>query len=141
MTFSVETPSYGAVTAQQDGQSLNSGVSVAHGSTVTFTAGPDQGYVVESWAVNGRVEQNPDGTHYTGTTLEREITEDTEVKVTFAAEEQYAVSYEVVDENNQPVSGVAVTVEGLTDGKVTKGGNVAFTAQPSVGVVIQRWEV
>ena len=36
---------------------------------------------------------------------------------------------------------MAVTVEGLTDGKVTKGGNVAFTAQPSVGVVIQRWEV
>ena len=27
-------------------------------------------------------------------------------------------------------------VEGLTDGKVTKGGNVVFTAQPSVGVVI-----
>ena len=142
VTFSADesTPN-GTVTAQQNGQSLNSGVSVAHGSSVTFTAGPDQGYVVESWVVNGRMEQNPDGTHYTGTTLEREITEDTEVKVTFTAEEQYAVSYEVVDENNQPVSGMAVTVEGLTDGKVTKGGNVAFTAQPSVGVVIQRWEV
>ena len=142
VTFSADesTPN-GTVTAQQNGQSLNSGVSVAHGSSVTFTATPNEGYVVESWVVNGRVEQNPDGTHYTGTTLEREITEDTEVKVTFAAEEQYAVSYEVVDENNQPVSGVAVTVEGLTDGKVTKGGNVAFTAQPSVGVVIQRWEV
>ncbi|MFR5133620.1 MAG: InlB B-repeat-containing protein [Acutalibacter sp.] len=142
VTFSADesTPN-GTVTAQQNGQSLNSGVSVAHGSSMTFTATPNEGYVVESWVVNGRVEQNPDGTHYTGTTLEREITEDTEVKVTFAAEEQYAVSYEVVDENNQPVSGVAVTVEGLTDGKVTKGGNVAFTAQPSVGVVIQRWEV
>ena len=142
VTFSADesTPN-GTVTAQQNGQSLNSGVSVAHGSSVTFTATPNEGYVVESWVVNGRMEQNPDGTHYTGTTLEREITEDTEVKVTFAAEEQYAVSYEVVDENNQPVSGVAVTVEGLTDGKVTKGGNVAFTAQPSVGVVIQRWEV
>lgn len=141
VTFSVETPSYGAITAQQDGQSLNSGVSVAHGSSVTFTATPNEGYVVESWAVNGRVEQNPDGTNYTGTTLEREITEDTEVKVTFTAEEQYAVSYEVVDESGQPVSGVAVTAEGLTDGKATKGGNVAFEAQPSVGVVIQRWEV
>lgn len=142
VTFSADesTPN-GTVTAQQNGQSLNSGVSVAHGSSMTFTATPNEGYVVESWVVNGRMEQNPDGTHYTGTTLEREITEDTEVKVTFAAEEQYAVSYEVVDENNQPVSGVAVTVEGLTDGKVTKGGNVAFTAQPSVGVVIQRWEV
>ena len=142
VTFSADesTPN-GTVTAQQDGQSLNSGVSVVHGSSVTFTATPNEGYVVESWVVNGRMEQNPDGTHYTGTTLEREITEDTEVKVTFAAEEQYAVSYEVVDENNQPVSGMAVTVEGLTDGKVTKGGNVAFTAQPSVGVVIQRWEV
>ena len=142
VTFSADesTPN-GTVTAQQNGQSLNSGVSVAHGSSVTFTATPNEGYVVESWVVNGRVEQNPDGTHYTGTTLEREITEDTEVKVTFTAEEQYAVSYEVVDENNQPVSGMAVTVEGLTDGKVTKGGNVAFTAQPSVGVVIQRWEV
>ena len=142
VTFSADesTPN-GTVTAQQNGQSLNSGVSVAHGSSVTFTAGPDQGYVVESWVVNGRVEQNPDGTNNTGTTLEREITEDTEVKVTFAAEEQYAVSYEVVDENNQPVSGVAVTAEGLTDGKATKGGNVAFVAQPSVGVVIQRWEV
>ena len=142
VTFSADesTPN-GTVTAQQNGQSLNSGVSVAHGSSVTFTATPNEGYVVESWAVNGRVEQNPDDTHYTGTILEREITEDTEVKVTFTAEEQYAVSYEVVDENNQPVSGVAVTVEGLTDGKVTKGGNVAFTAQPSVGVVIQRWEV
>ena len=142
VTFSADesTPN-GTVTAQQNGQSLNSGVSVAHGSSMTFTATPNEGYVVESWAVNGRVEQNPDGTHYTGTTLEREITEDTEVKVTFAAEEQYAVSYEVVDENNQPVSGVAVTAEGLTDGKATKGGNVAFAAQPSVGVVIQRWEV
>ena len=142
VTFSADesTPN-GTVTAQQDGQSLNSGVSVAHGSSVTFTATPNEGYVVESWAVNGRVEQNPDDTHYTGTILEREITEDTEVKVTFAAEEQYAVSYEVVDENNQPVSGVAVTAEGLTDGKATKGGNVAFVAQPSVGVVIQRWEV
>ena len=142
VTFSADesTPN-GTVTAQQNGQSLDSGVSVAHGSSVTFTAGPDQGYVVESWVVNGRMEQNPDGTHYTGTTLEREITEDTEVKVTFAAEEQYAVSYEVVDENNQPVSGMAVTAEGLTDGKATKGGNVAFVAQPSVGVVIQRWEV
>ena len=142
VTFSADesTPN-GTVTAQQNGQSLNSGVSVAHGSSMTFTATPNEGYVVESWVVNGRVEQNPDGTHYTGTTLEREITEDTEVKVTFTAEEQYAVSYEVVDENNQPVSGMAVTVEGLTDGKVTKGGNVAFTAQPSVGVVIQRWEV
>ena len=142
VTFSADesTPN-GTVTAQQNGQSLNSGVSVAHGSSVTFTAGPDQGYVVESWVVNGRMEQNPDGTHYTGTTLEREITEDTEVKVTFTAEEQYAVSYEVVDENNPPVSGTAGTVEGLPDGKATKGGNVAFAAQPSVGVVIQRWEV
>src|SRR5699024_8920387 len=100
VTFSADesTPN-GTVTAQQNGQSLNSGVSVAHGSSMTFTATPNEGYVVESWVVNGRVEQNPDGTHYTGTTLEREITEDTEVKVTFAAEEQYAVSYEVVDEN------------------------------------------
>ena len=141
VTFSVATPSYGAVTAQQDGQSLNSGVSVAHGSSVTFTATPNEGYVVESWAVNGRVEQNPDGTNYTGTTLEREIAADTSVIVTLAPMAQYAVSYEVVDESGQPVSGVAITVEGLTDGKATKGGNVAFAAQPSVGVVIQRWEV
>ena len=141
VTFSVATPSYGAVTAQQDGQSLNSGVSVAHGSSVTFTATPNEGYVVESWAVNGRVEQNPDGTNYTGTTLEREIAADTSVIVTLAPMAQYAVSYEVVDESGQPVSGVAVTAEGLTDGKATKGGNVAFAAQPSVGVVIQRWEV
>ena len=141
VTFSVATPSYGAVTAQQDGQSLNSGVSVAHGSSVTFTATPNEGYVVESWAVNGRVEQNPDGTNYTGTTLEREIAADTSVIVTLAPTAQYAVSYEVVDESGQPVSGVAVTAEGLTDGKATKGGNVAFAAQPSVGVVIQRWEV
>lgn len=141
VTFSVATPSYGAVTAQQDGQSLNSGVSVAHGSSVTFTATPNKGYVVESWAVNGRVEQNPDGTNYTGTALEREIAADTSVIVTLAPMAQYAVSYEVVDESGQPVSGVAVTAEGLTDGKATKGGNVAFAAQPSVGVVIQRWEV
>ena len=142
VTFSAdESTTNGTVTAQQNGQSLNSGVSVAHGSSMTFTATPNEGYVVESWVVNGRVEQNPDGTHYTGTTLEREIAADTSVIVTLAPTAQYAVSYEVVDENNQPVSGVAVTVEGLTDGKVTKGGNVAFTAQPSVGVVIQRWEV
>ena len=76
VTFSADesTPN-GTVTAQQDGQSLNSGVSVAHGSTATFTATPNEGYVVESWVVNGRMEQNPDGTYYTGTTLEREITE------------------------------------------------------------------
>ncbi len=153
VTFSVATPSYGAVTAQQDGQSLNSGVSVAHGSSVTFTATPNEGYVVESWAVNGRVEQNPDGTNYTGTTLEREIAADTSVIVTLAPMAQYQntltvenltsaltvrVFFEVYNGYLIPENGAGYTItdvvrtpgetyEGAPTNEIRKGGDVTFT--------------
>jgi len=59
VTFNISDGN-GAITATVDGMPIISGVQVAMGKTVVFTASPSEGYRFINWANNGtQVENNP----------------------------------------------------------------------------------
>ena len=153
VTFGSDTAGNGKVTATQLGTALVSGNPVVGGSSVTFTATPESGYVVKQWSVaknNGAadVQLNPDGvTAYTGTTLTLDdIDADTAVTVTFEeAGDPFQVTYSAVkDQNGSFVEAddvVSFTADGLIDGKALKGSTVNLTATVTPGTAIQKWQI
>ena len=127
VTFSVATPSYGAVTAQQDGQSLNSGVSV------TITAQPETGYEVASWSVNGERIENTQGQN-TFTYTSQSVNTGAAISVEFQ-QVTYAVSWSA--------AGGTVTADGYTgtSADIRGGTEVSFTAEPAYGYELTGWTV
>lgn len=152
VTFGTDTTAGGKVAATQLGTTLVSGNTVVGGSSVTFTAAPAGGYVVKQWSVaknNGTavVQQNPDGTAYTGTTLTLDnIDADTAVTVTFeAAGTPFQVTYSAVkNESGSLVAAddvVTFTADGLENGTAAKGSTVKLTATLTPGTAIQEWQI
>lgn len=136
----------GALTAATaEGAPISSGATVVGGSTVTFTAQPAEGYVVDSWTVNTKVQKNEDGSNYAGSTLTLEnISETTTVTVTFAAAEYFKVTFTAVDNTTKEelTKGVTLTTEGLDDkNQALKGSKVTLTATPNTGNAILEWQV
>lgn len=136
----------GALTAATaEGAPISSGATVVGGSTVTFTAQPAEGYVVDSWTVNTKVQKNEDGSNYAGSTLTLEnISETTTVTVTFAAAEYFKVTFTAVDSKDEKelTAGVTLTTEGLdASNQALKGSTVTLTATPNVGNAILEWQV
>ena len=120
--------------------------SVLSGTEVTFTAKPNDGYVVKQWTVtrdNGtpEIQKNTDGTVFSGSELKLTITANTTVNVTFEETAQYTVHYSAVEQENTNKS-VALNFEttGLTDGKSEKGSTVTLTAKPSSAMGIAGWQ-
>lgn len=130
--------------ATAEGAPISSGAIVVGGSTVTFTAQPAEGYVVESWSVNGVTQKNEDSSNYAGGTLPLEnISENITVQVTFAAAEYFKVSFTAVDNTTEEelTTGVTLTTEGLdASSQALKGSTVTLTAKPNVGNAILEWQ-
>ena len=153
VTFGSADASTGTVTATQYGTELVSTDKVVGGSSVTFTAKPESGYVVKQWSVTKNnstpvVQLNPDNkTPYTGATLTLDnIDADTTVTVTFEeAGDPFNVTYSAVkDQNGSFVEAndvVSFTADGLIDGKAVKGSTVKLTATVTPGTAIQKWQV
>lgn len=137
----------GTVTAAAaDGTEISNGTTVVGGSTVTFTAQPEEGYVVKNWTVGGTEQKNEDGSAYSGSTLTLEnISEDTNVAVTFEKSEEYTVTFTAVDNSEKHEileTGVTLTSEGLdAKGKAIKGSTVTLMATPVPGNAILEWQV
>ena len=128
VTFSADesTPN-GTVTAQQDGQSLNSGVSVA------ITAQPETGYEVSSWSVNGERIENTQGQN-TFTYTSQSVNTGAAISVEFQ-QVTYAVSWSA--------AGGTVTADGYTgtSADIRGGTEVSFTAEPAYGYELTGWAV
>ena len=128
VTFSADesTPN-GTVTAQQDGQSLNSGASV------TITAQPETGYEVASWSVNGERIENTQGQN-TFTYTSQSANTGAAISVEFQ-QVTYAVSWSA--------AGGTVTADGYTgtSADIRGGTEVSFTAEPAYGYEITGWAV
>ena len=128
VTFSADesTPN-GTVTAQQDGQSLNSGVSV------TITAQPETGYEVDSWSVNGERIENTQGKN-TFTYTSQSANTGAAISVEFQ-QVTYAVSWSA--------AGGTVTADGYTNtsADIRGGTEVSFTAEPAYGYELTGWTV
>ncbi len=124
-------------------QDAFAGGTVAQGSTVTFTAQPEEGYRIQEWRVNGALWQM-DGTDYIGTTLTLErIDADTEVTVQFAE----VGNKLTVSAGNH--GGIASAMVGSTDQvnniesgfTLVPGASVTITAQPDPGYEVDQWVI
>ena len=105
---------------------------IEYGSTLTFTATPDVGYLVESWIVNGVTETSSELTKTVT------VTTATTVSVTFkkipVVEEKFAVSY------SAGANGT-LTATVTSGAEVEKGTSVTFTATPNTGYQVDTWSV
>ncbi len=141
VTFGVKG-SGGKLTAEQNGTALTTiPARVASGSSITFTALPDEGQVVKEWTVGGEVVKENDSV-FSGTTLPlKEISADTIIFVSFEDTASYAVTYSAVDSSGNPVAGVTMTADHLTNGQAVKGSAVTLTASCTPGIAIREWQI
>ena len=144
VTFSVENPTGGMLTAKVDGNDIYSGSQVEQGKTVTFTATPNTDWKVEKWTVDG-----DDVSDYTDTTYTLyNITGNKTVTVKF--KKVYTVKFKVVDGKGGSLQG---SYGGLTKianyenddseqmfTNVSQGHTVSFTAKPDYGWKVEGWK-
>ena len=131
VTFGVETgsTSYGSLTADNNTTSdpITSPAQVRSGQSITFTATPETGYIVEGWYTNAACTA---GKHDAGsTTYTTSITGETYVYVKFV-EQTWPVSFVA------STGGTVSPAEGQTVGVIT---GVNISATPETGYTFAGW--
>ena len=97
---------------------------VNYGSSLTFTAAPNTGYAVDSWALDGTVVQY-NGTTYTLTN----ITANHTVVVNY-----FQLTYAIT-----PSAGTNGAITPSTTQQVNYGSSLTFSATPSTGYAVNTW--
>ena len=118
-----------------------SGNTVYDGSTATFTASPENGYIVQEWQVDGEVQAG--NTSNTLTLSASELTADTTVTVQFREiGDKVTIS---AGENGEITSAIAGGVDQIdnmeTGFTLDEGASVTITAQPETGYEVASWSV
>lgn len=143
-TVSAQSGENGSVTATVNGSPTLG--SVLSGTEVTFTAKPEDRYVVKQWTVTRgtgepEIQKNADKSVFSGKELKLTITANTVVNVTFEATAQYTVHYSAVKQEDYTSVPLNFETTGLTtDGKGEKGSTVTLTAEPSSAMGIAGWQ-
>ncbi len=122
---------------------LTTGEKVYEGSTLTFTAAPDQDYSVQEWRVNGKVLKE-DGIKVTDSTLTiANVEKDYTVTVRF--KKSGSDTTITAGENGKIVSAVAGKVDQIANIEsgfvLASGATVDITAQPDTGYKVGCWKV
>lgn len=133
----------GSIKAMAGDTELTTGAKVEPGTPLTFTATPNEGYIITEWRVNDKVQMTPglNKKPVTDATLKVNMySEAMTVTVTFAkAEETYAVNFSKEGEGN-----LTATVNGkaLASGAfVAKGTKVLFEAKAFTNNIVKEWQV
>ena len=141
LTFSASEG--GSIKAMAGDTELTSGDKVEPGTQLTFTATPDEGYIITEWRVNDVVQMTPgiNKKPITDVTFQIDMySEPMTVTVAFAkAEDNYAVTFSKEGEGK-----LTVTVDGkpLTSGTfVAKGTKVLFEAEAFTDYIVKEWQV
>lgn len=141
LTFSASEG--GSIKAMAGDTELTSGDKVEPGTPLTFTATPDEGYIITEWRVNDVVQMTPgvNKKPVTDATFKVDMySEPMMVTVTFArAEDNYAVTFSKEGEGK-----LTVTVDGkpFTSGTfVAKGTKVLFEAEAFTDYIVKEWQV
>ncbi|MDY3691315.1 MAG: S-layer homology domain-containing protein [Dysosmobacter sp.] len=124
----VTDPAHGTISAEPD---VTGGVT--GGTSVTFTANAESGYIVAGWTVNGQTTMRRSNTHTVT------IKGDTTVTAVVVPE-KYEVAYSV----NESAGGtISAEGYGASPAEVPYDGSVTFTAVPNTGAYyyIQAWQV
>lgn len=139
ITYSVDGKGGTLTAVNENDKKINSGTKITQGSKVTFTAEPEEGYIVSGWKVDGKTYKWQDKDEdYLGTTLVLEdISKDENVIVSF---KKSTVSYKVItsvaDEDGKTDTSLAKvtainaeTKEAVTDlTSIKEGTTLTFTA-------------
>lgn len=141
LTFSASEG--GSIQAMAGDTELSSDDKVEPGTPLTFTATPDEGYIITEWRVNDVVQMTPgvDKKPITDATFKVNMySEPMTVTVTFArAEDNYAVTFSKEGEGK-----LTVTVDGkpFTSGTfVAKGTKVLFEAEAFTDHIVKEWQI
>ena len=133
----------GTIKAMAGDTELTTGDKVDPNTPLTFTATPNEGYMITEWRVNDKVQMTPglNKKPVTDATLKVNMySEPMTVTVTFAkAGDNYAVTFSKEGEGK-----LTATVEGkpLTSGTfVAKGTKVLFEAKAFTNKIVKEWQV
>lgn len=133
----------GSIKAMTGDTELATGDKVEPGTPLTFTATPNEGYMITEWRVNTQVQMTPglNKKPVTDATFQINMySEPMTVTVTFAkAGETYAVTFSKEGEGK-----LTATVDGktLTSGTfVAKGTKVLFEAKAFTNNIVKEWQV
>ena len=129
----------GTIAAKAGKTEITSPAEVDCGKKVTFTATPNEGYMVEGWYKNGSDVADP--ALGTKTTIKEEVLDDIIYIVKF--KKSYTVTYEA-GENGTLAATVKVGEESkalATGDKVLSGTVVTFTATPAEGYEVDQWKL
>ena len=139
ITYNVDGKGGTLTAVNENDKKINSGTKITQGSKVTFTAEPEEGYIVSGWKVDGKTYKWQDKDEdYLGTTLVLEdISKDENVIVSFKkSTASYKVITSVADEDGKTDTSLAKvtainaeTKEAVTDlTSIKEGTTLAFTA-------------
>lgn len=139
ITYSVDGKGETLTAVNENDKKINSGTKITQGSKVTFTAEPEEGYIVSGWKVDGKTYKWQDKDEdYLGTTLVLEdISKDENVIVSFKkSTASYKVITSVADEDGKTDTSLAKvtainaeTKEAVTDlTSIKEGTTLTFTA-------------
>ena len=139
ITYSVDGKGGILTAVNENDKKINSGTKITQGSKVTFTAEPEEGYIVSGWKVDGKTYKWQDKDEdYLGTTLVLEdISKDENVIVSFKkSTASYKVITSVADEDGKTDTSLAKvtainaeTKEAVTDlTSIKEGTTLTFTA-------------
>lgn len=133
----------GTIKAMAGDVELTTGAEVEPGTPLTFTATPNEGYMITEWRVNTQVQMTPglNKKPVTDATFKVNMySEPMTVTVTFAkAGDNYAVTFSKEGEGK-----LTATVDGkpLTSGTfVAKGTKVLFEAKAFTNNIVKEWQV
>ena len=136
------------------GQAFTSSDLIEKGQPLRFQATPKDGYVVDSWTVNGtKIDTNStvyklsdDKTILTASSFSDGMLDSNQqmkVVVSFKSD-QHTISYSVNDSNGLNGTLTANTSDNnpvANGGNVAEGTSVTFTAKPNTGYSIEKWVV
>ena len=139
ITYNVDGKGGTLTAVNENDKKINSGTKITQGSKVTFTAEPEEGYIVSGWKVDGKTYKWQDKDEdYLGTTLVLEdISKDEDVIVSFEkSTASYKVITSVADEDGKTDTSLAKvtainaeTKEAVTNlTSIKKGTTLTFTA-------------
>ena len=121
-------------TADGAAANLESGDYVDFGSTVTFTAEADSGYVLEEWYVDGAAIEHTSLT-YTTAALSSDVT----VEARFAAITNIPVQYGVNDPDMGTITAAADGHDFQSGAPLSGGQKIVFTVVPAEGYRVKDW--
>ena len=139
ITYNVDGKGGTLTAVNENDKKIDSGTKITQGSKVTFTAEPEEGYIVSGWKVDGKTYKWQDKDEdYLGTTLVLEdISKDENVIVSFKkSTASYKVITSVADEDGKTDTSLAKvtainaeTKEAVTDlTSIKEGTTLTFTA-------------